>query len=87
MKNILNELIEKAIIAMEKKQRTNYEPIIDTFIYEYKCILEKIDLDKNDLRKIKSFTRTYIETSSRYNENFLNELYIVEKYIKEFDLK
>ncbi|MEJ8553926.1 hypothetical protein [Tepidibacter sp. Z1-5] len=81
-------LLERALALMEKKLLKSNESIIKVFINEYNRVLGIINYDSKDisngeLRKMKMFTRMYMETSSDYKQDFLYAMGDVESAIKK----
>jgi hypothetical protein len=58
------------------------EPIIDQYIDAY----ENADTDSSDknLKRLLNKSRGYMETSSNWNQKFLNEMSKTEKLIKSY---
>ena len=81
-------LLEKALVLMERKLLESNESIIKDFINEYNRILNIISdenkrIPNEELRKMKTFTRMYMETSSNYKQDFLYAMGDVERAIKK----
>jgi hypothetical protein len=86
--NQLRAQIEKTIQALEAKQDSSAEPIIDQYIERYRDARQLIDstsaesITINAFRKLRNCARGYLETSSVWNQDFLREMSSTEKLLK-----
>jgi len=80
--------VKKTIKALTTKYQSSREQILEGYIDRYKDILNCIDSgsSKEDIskvaKKVKGCARGYLEFSSNYKQNFLDEMGRTEKLIK-----
>ncbi len=80
--------LEKTIQALELKCQSSREPEVDTYLEKYKDVLKIIESggSKEDVTKraktLLNCARGYMETSSDYQQDFLNEMGKAEKIVK-----
>lgn len=85
----LSSQINQTIDSLEKKSQASSEDYIILILKKYKLVKTELDLKKDKidlgvLKKLLNGARGYMETSSDYNQDFLNEMGRTEKLIKSF---
>ncbi|SHO58963.1 hypothetical protein [Vibrio quintilis] len=87
--NDLKNRIESTLNALEQKQRSSQEAIVDNFIVKYMVVQSAIQSGKpkeeilKEARILLGSARGYLETSSNYEQEFLKEMSKTEKLIKQ----
>jgi len=90
LKNLLVDQIKYTIKLLDDKYKRSGEVIILEYTNMYKEVLTSIENDdSNDSVKMKALrllnlTRGYMESSSDYQQKFLDEMYKTEKLIRSF---
>lgn len=85
----LENQIESTLDTLELKQKTAQEEIVNSFIDKYKnvqAIIQAGNSKDEIVKKAKALlgaARGYLETSSDYQQDFLNEMSKTEKLIKQ----
>lgn len=81
--------LEKTIKALELKCQSSSEPVVDSYLDKYKDVLKTIEFgaSKEDVRKrakkLLNCARGYMETSTDYQQDFLNAMGRAEKIVKQ----
>ncbi|MEF3074483.1 hypothetical protein V2P20_05550 [Methylobacter sp. Wu1] len=91
MSNIANlkGQVEVTIKALELKRQSSSEPVIDEYLKKYKDVLKAIENGSSEsdvhklANKLLNCARGYMETSSNYQQDFLNEMGKTEKIVKQ----
>ena len=79
--------INKVIFELEKKVSQSSEEYVKGMLTKYKIVRNSIDssdegVDLSELKKLLNGARGYMEISSNYSQDFLNEMGKMEKLIK-----
>ena len=81
--------LEKTIKVLESKCQSSSESVVDGYLDKYKDVLKVIEsgASKEDVRKrakkLLHCARGYMETSSDYQQDFLDEMGKTEKIVNQ----
>ncbi len=85
----LKKQIEKTIPLLEEKIEKSGEQAVEDYLERYRYALDLL-IDKNYIFNIEDFrkklldwARGYLESSSHWDQQFLNEMYQTEKIIRK----